>query len=337
MKGLEQTPSENCSLQIATISLPRDKQGRFTKAPATPSVPAKPKPAAAAKKAAPPVMPTAPGPSSAQDQDQEQDKDFSEYESSSEDENPGPSQRRNPENTQDLEESQEPELQDLEETPDQELLHQEGAPKPDPEQPSQNPAPAGPAPPASPSPPPTRNPSPSRPPPAPQPPPPPGNPRPAAMSVPPEGSSRPKWPAPFFYTGEGKARDPLRINSWFNTVRQYISSYGIQDADQEALLYYGAYCRDKALEKFTQYDNSQGEKTVEGLKRKFEGYFLPSTSTDTIYEQWLAVKQTTNGRTVQITDTVINLETPRDSLPKGTISDYSAKQGLLDTMDIKLK
>ena len=157
------------------------------------------------------------------------------------------------------------------------------------------------------------------------------------MSVPPEGSSRPKWPAPFFYTGEGKDRDPLRINSWFNTVRRYISSYGIQDTDQEALQYYGAYCRDKALEKFTQYDNSQGEKTVEGLKRKFEGYFLPSTSTDTIYEQWLTVKQTTNGRTAQITDTVINLETLRESLPQGTISDYSAKQRLLDAMDIKLK
>ena len=157
------------------------------------------------------------------------------------------------------------------------------------------------------------------------------------MSVPPEGSSRLKWPAPFFYTGEGKDRDPLRINSWFNTVSRYISSYGIQDTDQKALQYYGAYCRDKALEKFTQYDNSQGEKTVEGLKRKFEGYFLPSTSTDTIYEQWLAVKQTTNRKNAQITDTVINLETLRDSLPQGTISDYSAKQGLLDAMDIKLK
>ena len=157
------------------------------------------------------------------------------------------------------------------------------------------------------------------------------------MSIPPEGSSRPKWPAPFFYTREGKDRDPLRINSWFNTVRRYISSDGIQDTDQEALQYYGAYCRDKALEKFTQYDNSHGERTVEGLKRKFEGYFLPSTSTDTIYEQWLAVKKTTNGRTAQITDTVINLETLRDSLPQGTISDYSAKQRLLDAMEIKLK
>src|ERR1700743_2294720 len=68
-----------------------------------------------------------------------------------------------------------------------------------------------------------------------------------------------------------------------------------------------------------------------------EGYFLPSTSTDTIYEQWLAVKQTTNGKTAQITDTVINLETLRESLPQGTISDYSAKQRLLDAMDIKLK
>ena len=129
----------------------------------------------------------------------------------------------------------------------------------------------------------------------------------------------------------------MRINSWFNTVRRYISSYGIQDTDQEALQYYGAYCRDKAHKKFTQYDNSQGENTVEGLKHKFEGYFLPFTSTDTIYEQWLAVKQTTNGRTAQITDTVINLETLRDSLPQGTISDYSAKQRLLDALDIKLK
>ena len=129
----------------------------------------------------------------------------------------------------------------------------------------------------------------------------------------------------------------MRINSWFNTVRRYISSYGIQDTDQEALHYYGAYCRDKALEKFTQYDNSQGEKTVEGLKRKFEGYFLPFRFTDTIYEQWLAVKQTTKGKTAQIRDTDINLEILRDSLPQGMISDYSAKHRLLDAMDIKLK
>ena len=107
------------------------------------------------------------------------------------------------------------------------------------------------------------------------------------MSLQPEGSNRPKWPAPFFYTasGEGKDQDPLRINSWFNTVRRYISSYGIQENDIEALEYYGAYCRDKALEKFTHYDNIQGEKTVTGLKAKFEGYFFPSTSTDTIYQQ----------------------------------------------------
>ena len=77
--------------------------------------------------------------------------------------------------------------------------------------------------------------------------------------------------------------------------------------------------------KFTQYDNSQGAKTVNGLKPKFEGYFLPSTSTDTIYEQWLAVKQTTNGKTAQITDTIITLETLGDGLPPGTILDYSTK------------
>ena len=58
---------------------------------------------------------------------------------------------------------------------------------------------------------------------------------------------------------------------------------------------------------------------------------------NTIYEQWLAVKQTTNGKTAQITDTVINLETLIDSLPHGIISDYSAKQRLLNAMDIKLK
>ena len=68
------------------------------------------------------------------------------------------------------------------------------------------------------------------------------------MSLQPAASNRPKRPAPFFYTGEGKDRDSLRINSWFNTVRRYISRYGIQDNDIEALQYYGAYCRDKALE-----------------------------------------------------------------------------------------
>ena len=49
------------------------------------------------------------------------------------------------------------------------------------------------------------------------------------------------------------------------------------------------------------------------------------------------VKQPNNNKTAQITDTVITLETVSDSLPPGTISDYSAKQRLLDTMDIKLK
>ena len=47
--------------------------------------------------------------------------------------------------------------------------------------------------------------------------------------------------------------------------------------------------------------------------------------------------QTTNGETAQITNTVINLEILRDSLPQGTISEYWAKQRLLDAMDIKLK
>ena len=94
---------------------------------------------------------------------------------------------------------------------------------------------------------------------------------------------------------------------------------------------------EKALEKFTQYYNSQGAKTVNGLKDKFKWYFLPSTSIDTIYEQWLVVKQTTNGKTAPITDTVITLETRRDRVLPGTISDYSANQRLLDAMDIKLK
>ena len=104
------------------------------------------------------------------------------------------------------------------------------------------------------------------------------------MSLQPEGSNRPKWPAPFIYTGDRKDRDPSRINSWFNTVRRYIYSYRIQDKDSEVLQYYRAYCRDKTLEKFTQYDNSQVAKRVAGQKAKFQAYFLPSTSTVTIYE-----------------------------------------------------
>ena len=129
----------------------------------------------------------------------------------------------------------------------------------------------------------------------------------------------------------------MRINSLFNTVRRDISSYRIQDNDIQALQYYGAYFSDKAREKFAEYDNSHGEKRVTGLKAKFEADFLPSTSTDIIYEQWLAVKQTNNNKIAQITDSVITLETLRDSLPPGMISDYSAKQRLLDPMDIKLK
>jgi len=123
-----------------------------------------------------------------------------------------------------------------------------------------------------------------------------------------------------FYTGEGKDRDPLRINSGYNRVYRYISIFGIEDTDPQALQYYRAYCREKALEKFTQYDNSQGAKTVNALKPKFEVYFLPCASTDTIYELWLAVKRTTNGKTAQPTDIVITVETLRDSLPSATTS-----------------
>ena len=122
------------------------------------------------------------------------------------------------------------------ESPDQEQLQQEGAPKQDPEEDLDTPEPAGPVPSASPSQPPIRDPSPSQEPPplSPEPSPPP-SPRPAAMSLQPEGSNCPKWPAPFFYIGEGKDRDLLRINSWFNTVCLYISSYRIQDNNIEAL------------------------------------------------------------------------------------------------------
>ena len=56
------------------------------------------------------------------------------------------------------------------------------------------------------------------------------------------------------------------MNSWFNTVHRYIASFGINDNAPEALQYYGAYCREKALDKFTQYEATQGEHTVAGLK-----------------------------------------------------------------------
>jgi len=72
------------------------------------------------------------------------------------------------------------------------------------------------------------------------------------MSVTPDGPRRPNWPAPLFHTGQGKNPDPLKINSWFNTVDPYISSFGIQDTDPEALQYYGAETRAKALTQLPQ-------------------------------------------------------------------------------------
>jgi hypothetical protein len=30
-----------------------------------------------------------------------------------------------------------------------------------------------------------------------------------------ESKSRPKWPAPYMYTGDGKDRDPQHIKAWF--------------------------------------------------------------------------------------------------------------------------
>jgi len=145
----------------------------------------------------------------------------------------------NPQNPRDLEERETPEHQEIEETLDKEQLHQEGAPKPAPDKDSDSDSPdqPGPAPWVSPNPPPSRNPSPdpgAPPPPDPAPPP---SPQQAAISVAPDGTSRPKWIAPFFYTGGGKDQDPLRINSWFNTVHPYISSFGMQDTDPEALQY----------------------------------------------------------------------------------------------------
>ena len=193
MKGIEQTPGENCPPKLATISTPRDPKGRFTKATATAPGLSKPKPAAPAKKAsASPAKENTP----AQEQtpDQDQDEDSSEYESSSEEETPGPAPRytQAPRNPQAPQASETPEHQDLEKSPDQEQLHQEGAPKPNPEQDPEILEPPGPAPPASLNQPPTRRPSPSQ-----EPPPsspessPPASPRPAIMSLQPEGSNRP--------------------------------------------------------------------------------------------------------------------------------------------------
>ena len=84
---------------------------------------------------------------------QAQDEESSEYESSSEEQTP----RLRPTNIQVTEDSETPEQQDLEETPPQEQLHQEGAPKPDPEEDPDTPELTGPAPPAPPSQPPTRH------------------------------------------------------------------------------------------------------------------------------------------------------------------------------------
>src|SRR5207302_6630366 len=186
--------------------------------------------------------------------------------------------------------------------------------------------------------PPPPSPSPS-PPPEPGPPPPPPGPPPVnqSMSAPPGGPNRPKWPPPPIFTGEGKDRDPLKINSWFNSVHRYLRSFEIEDDSPEALQYYGAYCRDQAEEKFAHYLATPGAHTVPGLKRKFETYFLPSTSTDTIYEKWGNVKQTVDGKTAAITDIIIKLETLRNSMPVGSISDYSAKQRLIGAMDNRLK
>jgi len=311
LKGLEQTPGETCSPKLATISLPRDNKGRFTKAPAGPSSSAAKQKAPARDQAKVQAKPPAKEPSKKPAQEPVQDPPIDSQE--------GSHHSEEDDNSEEEEEEEEEEGEEEDETAEQQL-HQEGAPKPEPEQEPEDPEESRH---------PSREPSPS-PPPSPPP-------EPETMSVPPEGNSRPKWPAPFTFTGSASDRDPLRINSWFNTVHRYIASFGIQDTDQEALQYYGAYCRDQALDKFTQYEASTGEHTVAGLKRKFETYFLPSTSTDTIYEQWQAVKQTVNGKTAHITDTIINLERLRDSMPEGTITDYMAKQRLLDAMDIKLK
>jgi hypothetical protein len=59
----------------------------------------------------------------------------------------------------------------------------------------------------------------------------------------PEGQNKPKWLAPHMYGGEGKHRDPLRINSWFRAVGNNIKSFNITESDPDALQYYRAYLK----------------------------------------------------------------------------------------------
>ncbi|KAG0644136.1 hypothetical protein HOY80DRAFT_997186 [Tuber brumale] len=157
------------------------------------------------------------------------------------------------------------------------------------------------------------------------------------MLVPLERSSCPKHPALFMFMEEGKERDPLRINSWFNCIHRYSDILSISDDIPEALRYYGAYCRDKALDKYTQYENISRPHTVTQQKSKCEVYFLPSTSTDTSYEKWIAVMQTVTRKIALIIKIVITIETLRDGQLSGPISDYSVKQRPLDPIDIKLR
>src|SRR5687767_8390931 len=98
------------------------------------------------------------------------------------------------------------------------------------------------------------------------------------------------------YSGEGGDQDPLYINAWFNAVSRYIRSFGIQDTSDDILQYYGAYCSDTARNQFEIYDSKEGEMSVADLKKDFEKYFLPSTSTDEIYHDWLSEKQTVEGK-----------------------------------------
>jgi hypothetical protein len=141
------------------------------------------------------------------------------------------------------------------------------------------------------------------------------------------------------YSGEGKDRDPLRINSWFRAVGNYIKSFNITDSDPDALQYYGAYCKDSAADQFEIFcsDTENDTKTVPGLKKCFETYFLPSTSIDDLWHKWESIKQTQDGKVTPITETVIKLKNLRASLPPGTISDFAMKQRFLDCMDIRLR
>jgi hypothetical protein len=143
-----------------------------------------------------------------------------------------------------------------------------------------------------------------------------------------ESKSKPQWPTPDMYTGEGKDRDLQQINALFRAVANYINSYGIKNTGPDALQYYGTYCSNSVADQFKIFrtDIPDETKIIPELKKYFETYFFSLTSSDDLWCQWKSIKQRQEGRVQPVIQVIIKFKNLRSSLARNMILGFGMKQ-----------